>query len=150
MHAKSTDTLSFRSSETVRKNLPAVIAEVAYTNSALPFGSNPKRPRYQIVAARHFTANDLAKAAHISIDQARKSWADLRAAVRLFDFKFVLTVDRTGLAVIQRHPGYTRTTFQRLINQCRQVGSTDERIANLERAVEDLHRRVGKGGREND
>ena len=149
MPTKSAESLPVQSSEAVRKELPGIIREVASTKSALPFGSNPDRPRYQICPLSHLTTDELATAVHVTADQARKAWADLRAAVRLFDLKFVLAVDGTECAVVQRHPSYTRTRFQRLINQCRRIGSADERLANLERVVEDLQRRVGNGDRKN-
>jgi hypothetical protein len=141
-------TLENRHSEDVRLHLLEYVELISRKEQSLAFGSKLSQPTYELLPLSKFPQDRLAHAVRISADRARRTWIDLRAAVRLCDLAFVITVEGYELAVLHRHPENERSKL-RMNRWLDESGNrinrsnSEDRMARLERVVKDLQYRIG-------
>lgn len=135
-------------SEDVRVELIRYVKTVSEEQQSLAFGSKLARPTYELVPLSKFSQDSLVSAIRITADRARRSWTDLRAAVRLMDLEFVITFGGRELAVLHRHPenNSSKVRLQRWLDERdnhKNETIPEDRMARLEREVKELQRRIG-------
>ena len=73
-------------------------------HGTLDLGATRGKPTHQLAGIGTATPAELETGIRLSVDQARKSWTDIRAVSRVLGIPFIMHVRGTDIAVLRRHP----------------------------------------------